>query len=98
MTAYENDVLIIPKKYKKMSVSELKKEEQKLTFIFKADFKSKLNIALKEASETEYWIELLWRTQYINEAAAKSILADCVELIKLLTSIIKHITKEQQKQ
>lgn len=41
MTAYENDVLIIPKKYKKMSVSELKKEEQKLTFIFKADFKSK---------------------------------------------------------
>ncbi len=62
----------------------------------KADFKSKLNISLKEASETEYWIELLWRTQYINEAAAKSILADCVELIKLLTSIIKHITKEQQ--
>ena len=41
MTAYENDVLIIPKKYKKMSVSELKKEKQKLTFIFKADFKSK---------------------------------------------------------
>lgn len=35
MTAYENDVLIIPKKYKKMSVSELKKEEQKLTFILK---------------------------------------------------------------
>ena len=64
----------------------------------KADFKSKLNISLKEASETEYWIELLWRTQYINEAAAKSILEDCVELIKLLTSIIKHITKEQQKQ
>ncbi len=64
----------------------------------KADFKSKLNISLKEASETEYWIELLWRTQYINEAAAKSLLADCVELIKLLTSIIKHITKEQQKQ
>ena len=30
MTAYENDVLIIPKKYKKMSVSELKKEELKL--------------------------------------------------------------------
>lgn len=63
----------------------------------KADFKSKLNISLKEASETEYWIELLWRTQYINETAAKSILADCVELIKLLTSIIIHITKEQQK-
>lgn len=62
----------------------------------KADFKSKLNISLKEASETEYWIELLWRTQYINEAAAKSLLADCVELIKLLTSIIKHISKEQQ--
>ena len=47
MTAYENDVLIIPKKYKKMSVSELKKEEQKLwkkqklTFISNADFKSK---------------------------------------------------------
>ena len=41
MTAYENDVLIIPKKYKKMSVSELKKEEQKLTFISNAYLKSK---------------------------------------------------------
>ncbi len=55
----------------------------------KADFISKLSIALKEASESEYWIQLLGDADYLSEAEAKSILTDCQELIKLLTSIIK---------
>ena len=55
----------------------------------RADFVSKLNIALKEASKTEYWLELLFKTEYINEAQFGSIHTDCVELIKLLTSITK---------
>ena len=55
----------------------------------KADFGTKMNIALKEASETEYWLELLRDTGYITEVQDQSMLEDCVELIKLLTSIVK---------
>ena len=55
----------------------------------RADFIHKLAIALKEASETEYWLELLQETDYLDAAAFHSIHSDCLELIKLLTSIIK---------
>lgn len=55
----------------------------------KKDFKSKLNIAYKEARETEYWIRLLGETGYITSDAADSILADCEELLKLLYTIIQ---------
>ena len=53
------------------------------------DFLAKLSISLKEASETEYWLRLLHKTGYIDDAEFKSIIKDCHELIKLLTSIIK---------
>ena len=53
------------------------------------DFITKLNVALKEASETEYWIELLRDSDYISSSQAESMLADCVELLKILTSIVK---------
>ncbi len=53
------------------------------------DFITKLNVALKEASETEYWIELLRDSDYISSSQAESMLTDCVELIKILTSIVK---------
>ena len=53
------------------------------------DFINKLNIALKEADETAYWLELLYEAEYIDSNSYKSINDDCVELIKLLTSIIK---------
>ena len=55
----------------------------------KADFIHKLSISLKEASETEYWLQLLKETEYLDQAAYDSMMADCVELLKLLTSIIK---------
>ena len=55
----------------------------------RADFAAKLNIALKEASESEYWIEILRDTDYITRQQADSLLADCQELLKLLMSIIK---------
>lgn len=54
-----------------------------------ADFISKMSIALKEAGETEYWLELLSETDYITVAQYESLKSDCKELIKLLTSIIK---------
>ena len=53
------------------------------------DFITKLYVALKEASETEYWIELLRDSDYISSSQAESMLADCVELLKILTSIVK---------
>ena len=55
----------------------------------RADFASKMNIALKEASETEYWLELLTESEYLTESQGLDILADCQEIIKLLTSIVK---------
>ena len=55
----------------------------------KADFGAKMNISLKEASETEYWIDLLFATNYISGQEYESMIADCVEIIKLLTSIVK---------
>ena len=55
----------------------------------KADFGAKMNIALKEASECEYWLELLYETEILNETEFNSIIIDCRELIKLLTSIVK---------
>ena len=55
----------------------------------KPDFITKMNISLKEASETEYWIELLYETNYLTEDEYKSILKECVERIKILTSIVK---------
>ena len=57
----------------------------------RSDFKSKLSIALKEACETKYWLELLFRTDYIEEKHFKSINDDCTEIIKILTSIVKKL-------
>ncbi len=55
----------------------------------KADFYSKLNIALKEASETEYWLELLCEGGYIDKISFDSIYQDCQEILKLLMAITK---------
>lgn len=55
----------------------------------KADFISKMNIALKEASETEYWVELLYEIEYIDKKQFDSIYTDNQEILKLLMSIVK---------
>lgn len=62
----------------------------------KDDFAHKLNISLKEASETEYWLDLLVATEYITSEEYESIHNDCLELIKLLTAIIKSSRKEEK--
>ncbi len=59
--------------------------------ISKADFKSKSYIALKEARESLYWIELLHRNSYLNDTQYKSIYADCEELVKVLTHRCKKL-------
>jgi four helix bundle protein len=60
----------------------------------RADFVNKMNIALKEANETAYWLMLLKDSDYIDEKTFSSIHADCDELIRLLVSIVKT-TKEK---
>ena len=55
----------------------------------KADFYAKMNISLKEASETEYWLELLHESGYIEEKPFVNIYEDCQELIKILVTITK---------
>lgn len=63
----------------------------------KPDFNVKMGIALKEASETEFWIELLRDTGYISTKQAESMLTDCVELIKIIMSIIKTSQQNETK-
>lgn len=53
------------------------------------DFVHKMSIALKEANETEYWIQLLRETGYIDTKGAESIGADLTEILKLLVTIVK---------
>ena len=55
----------------------------------RADFIAKLSIALKETSETKYWLRLLKATDYLTDEESRSIYADCVELEKLLVTILK---------
>ena len=56
--------------------------------VSRADFINKLSIALKESVETEYWLELLHETDYLNDVAFHSIYTENKELTKMLTSII----------
>jgi len=55
----------------------------------KADFIHKMSIALKEANETVYWLELLSATDYITKDEFTSIHMDAIELVKMLASIVK---------
>lgn len=55
----------------------------------KQTFSADMQIALKRASETEFWLLILFEGEFLDEKAYNSINADCVELIKMLTSIVK---------
>ena len=61
-----------------------------------SDFLSKMSIALKESYESDYWLRLLHRTDYLNEEEYKSIITDCRTISKLLVSIVKS-TKNNNK-
>ena len=61
----------------------------------RADFIAKLSIALKEAVETDYWLRLMRAADYLTEEAFASIIADCKELEKMLTAILRS-TKSRE--
>lgn len=60
----------------------------------KKDFLNKLYIALKEANETQYWLDLLFETDFITKPEFESLSNDCTEIIKLLVSITKKIKNQ----
>ena len=60
-----------------------------------ADFISKLSIALKEANETEYWLNTLYQGKYIDENGFQSMFNDNEEIIKILVKSIKTIKKRE---
>ena len=62
-----------------------------------ADFINKLSVALKEANETDYWLNLLHDSQYINNTVFESMESDCGELIALLVSSIRTVKNNQKK-
>ena len=55
----------------------------------KADFTAKMSIALKEANETQYWLKLLYKTDYLSQSQFESLNADISELLGILTAICK---------
>ena len=63
----------------------------------KADFTSKMNIALKEAYETRYWIRLLFGSGFLDQSEADRLLEKVDELIRLLAAIVKKSKQNQEK-
>ncbi|MGN1456758.1 MAG: four helix bundle protein [Acutalibacteraceae bacterium] len=59
----------------------------------KADFISKMHIALKETAETEYWIKLLYMSEYINNEMSNSLLNDCLDIKRILIASINTAKK-----
>ena len=60
----------------------------------KADFISKMHIALKETAETEYWIKLLYLSEYINDIMSDSLLDDCLEIKRMLVASLNTAKKK----
>jgi len=60
----------------------------------KKDFYAKLNIAYKEARETNFWLRLLKDTNYISAKEAKSLIEDCNEILRIITAIINTMKKQ----
>ena len=54
--------------------------------ISEKDFLSKIYIALKECSETIYWLELLYETDYLSQSELESVRSDCIEIKKILSA------------
>lgn len=63
--------------------------------VSKAEFALKLRIALREANETKYWIELLGASEFLRQDITESLISDCNSIIYLLISIIRTSTPER---
>lgn len=64
--------------------------------ISEKDFLSKIYIALKEAEETLYWLDLLKEADFVNQKSYKSMFADCQEIAKMLTKTVKTLKQRTE--
>ena len=90
---YEKDEYVMSKQLLRCgtSIGANVSEAQRAQSI--ADFNAKMNISLKEANETYYWIKLLYRTNYLSNEAYISIEKDIDEILSILVSICKQTNK-----
>lgn len=58
------------------------------------EFEAKIYISLKEARETEYWLELLFKTEYLSQEEFIDFNDDCTEILKILVSITKSLRRQ----
>ena len=56
--------------------------------VINADFVAKLHIALKKTAETEYWLHILEKSDYLDENMASSMLSDCLEIKRILIASV----------
>ena len=84
----EKDEVVISKQIIRSATSIGANANEAVFGISKADFIAKLHISLKEAAETEYWIKLLYLSDYITEKEKESLICDCLEIKKILISTI----------
>lgn len=65
--------------------------------ISEKDFLSKIYIALKECSETIYWLELLYETDYLSLSELESVKSDCIEIKKILSATTKTVKSKLER-
>ena len=65
--------------------------------ISEKDFLSKVYIALKECSETIYWLELLYETDYLTQSELESVRSDCIEIKKILSATTKTVKSKLER-
>ena len=85
----EKQVYVLSKQLLKSGTSIGANVRESVNAQSRMDFINKLNIALKEANETEYWLELLHESGYLNDQQFESIYNDCGKISATLTKIIK---------
>ncbi len=85
----ENNEYILSKQLLKSGTSIGANVKEAIRGQSKADFYAKIYISLKEASETEYWLELLHESNYIDDTTFNDLYKDCQELLRILMSITK---------
>ena len=93
----EKQEIIISKQIARSATSIGANANEAIYGISKADFVAKLQIALKETAETEYWIRLLVLSEYITEKEGQSLLDDCLEIKKILVSTLNTSKQNNQK-
>ena len=85
----DKDVYVLSKQVLRSGTSIGANVRESVNAQSRMDFINKLSIALKEANETEYWLELLHESEYLNDQQFESIYNDCGKVAAMLTKIIK---------